>query len=103
MHEVPMAKIHSKKNGPKRSSSAKLVNGRTSANGRVEGEGSYGATRAYNRNLGCAVVDKRSIARGAERARRALEGLEALAFCDAEKWGKSGSRVVKRGRAERVH
>jgi len=66
--------------------------------GRVEGEGSYSATRAYNENLARALSDKRSIEQGAERARRAVEGTEGPALRKAEKRGKSGPRGVSRGR-----
>jgi len=62
------------------------------SNGRVEGEGSYGATRAYNKHLASAVSDKASIERGAERARRALEGSEGPSLRDAEKRAKGGPR-----------
>lgn len=75
---------------------------RTSASrssGRVEGEGSYSATRAYNGNLARALQDKRSIARGAERARQALEGAEGPALRDAEKRAKKGPSSAKRARA----
>lgn len=66
--------------------------------GRVEGEGSYSATRAYNRNLARALDDKRSIERGAERARRAVEGSEGPELREAEKRGKSGPASVKRAK-----
>ena len=75
-----MPKTNSKKNG---------------SSGRVEGEGSYSATRAYNQNLGRALSDKRSIDRGAERARKAVEGPEGPALREAEKRGKAGPRSVK--------
>lgn len=78
---------------PKRSKAKK--NG---SRGRVEGEGSYSATRAYNANLARALTDKRSIERGAESARRAVEGSEGPALRKAEKRGKSGPRVMSRAR-----
>jgi hypothetical protein len=65
----------------------------------VEGEGSYSATRAYNQNLGRALKDKRSIDRGAERARQAVEGPEGPALRDAEKRGKSGPDKAKRAQS----
>jgi hypothetical protein len=69
------------------------ANGRTSgSSGRVEGEGSYSATRAYNKNLARAVSDKGSMERGAERARRALEGAEGPSLREAEKRAKGGPR-----------
>jgi hypothetical protein len=65
----------------------------------LEGEGSYSASRAYNRNLGRALADKRGIERGAEAARKALDGSEGPALRAAEKRAKSGPRVAaKRGR-----
>jgi len=66
--------------------------------GRVEGEGSYSATRAYNENLGHALRDRRSIERGAESARRAVEGSEGPALRKAEQRAKSGPRVASRAR-----
>jgi hypothetical protein len=69
--------------------------GRTSAANRerrLEGEGSYSATRSYNKNLARALTDKRSIERGAEAARKAVEGPEARELRDAEKRGKAGPR-----------
>lgn len=66
--------------------------------GRVEGEGSYSATRAYNQNLARALEDKGSIERGADRARRAIEGSEGPALRKAEKRGKSGPRGMSRAR-----
>jgi hypothetical protein len=68
------------------------------SHGRIEGEGSYSATRAYNRNLARALDDKRSIERGAERARRAVEGSEGPSLREAEKRGKSGPASTKRVR-----
>jgi hypothetical protein len=65
----------------------------------VEGEGSYSATRAYNKNLGRALSDKKSIEQGAERARRAVEGPEGRELRDAEKRAKSGPRAAKTARA----
>jgi hypothetical protein len=78
---------------PKRSKAKK--NGSRSG---VEGEGSYSATRAYNQNLARALSDKSSIERGAERARRAVEGAEGPALRKAEKRGKSGPRGMSRAR-----
>jgi hypothetical protein len=58
----------------------------------LEGEGSYSAARAYNRNLGRALADKSNIQRGAERARRAVDGPEGAALRSAEKRAKAGPR-----------
>jgi hypothetical protein len=69
--------------------------GRTASamNGRqLEGDGSYTATRSYNKNLARAVADKGSIERGAEAARKAVEGPEGAALREAEKRGKAGPR-----------
>jgi hypothetical protein len=63
---------------------------------RLEGEGSYSATRSYNKNLGRAVADQRGIARGAEAARKAVEGPEGAALREAEKRGKAGPKATKR-------
>jgi hypothetical protein len=65
---------------------------------RVEGEGSYSATRAYNKNLGRAVADQKSIQRGAEAARKAVEGREGAELRAAEAKGKAGPRAAKRAR-----
>ena len=66
------------------------------AKGRVEGEGSYSATRAYNQNLKRALADKKSIARGAESARRAVEGPERAELRAAEERGRRGPRAARR-------
>jgi hypothetical protein len=72
----------------------------TAAKGqRVEGEGSYSATREYNKNLGRAVADKKGIERGAAAARKAVEGPEGAELRAAEAKGKAGPRAAaKRGR-----
>ena len=72
----------------------KKTNGRAKA--RVEGEGSYSATRAYNRNLKRALTDQNSIERGAEKARRAVEGPEREELRAAEERGRRGPRSAKR-------
>jgi hypothetical protein len=58
----------------------------------LEGEGSYSATRSYNQHLGQALSDKRSIERGAEAARKAVEGPEGAELRQAEKRAKAGPR-----------
>ena len=63
---------------------------------RVEGEGSYTATRNYNKNLGRAVADKKSIGRGAQAARRAVEGPEGAELRAAEEKGKAGPGASRR-------
>lgn len=63
---------------------------------RVEGEGSYSATRSYNRNLKRALADSKSIERGAEKARRAVEGAEGPALRAAEERARHGPRRSKR-------
>lgn len=66
---------------------------------RVEGEGSYSATREYNKNLRHALTDKQGIARGAEDARKAVEGPEGAELRAAEQKGKAGPRAnAKPGR-----
>lgn len=66
----------------------------------VEGEGSYTGTRSYNKNLGRAAQDKASIASGAERARKAVDGPEGAELREAEKRGKAGpGAAAKRPRA----
>ncbi|HEV8549230.1 MAG TPA: hypothetical protein VGQ57_09380 [Polyangiaceae bacterium] len=75
--------------------------GRTASSktARVEGEGSYGATRDYNKNLRRALTDSKGIARGAEAARKAVEGPEGAELRAAEQKGKAGPRVsAKPGR-----
>jgi glycine oxidase len=68
----------------------------TGPKGRLEGEGSYSATRSYNKNLGRALADKAGIARGAESARKAVEGPEGAMLREAEKRGKAGPKAEKR-------
>lgn len=58
----------------------------------VEGEGSYSATRDYNKNLRRALTDNKGIARGAELARKAVEGPEGPELRAAEQKGKAGPR-----------
>jgi hypothetical protein len=66
----------------------------------IEGEGSYSATRAYNKHLGSALADKKSIERGAALAQKAVEGPEGAELRAAEKKGKAGPRVsAKRARS----
>ena len=60
----------------------------------LEGEGSYTASRNYNRNLGRAVANKRGIERGADQARKALEGSEGPELRAAEKRAKNGPRTT---------
>ena len=64
----------------------------SSSTPRVEGEGSYSATRAYNKNLRQAIKDDESIKRGADAARKAVEGPEGAELRAAEKKGKAGPR-----------
>jgi len=63
---------------------------------RVEGEGSYSATRDYNKHLGRAVADKQGIARGADAARKAVEGPEGAELRAAEEKGKAGPGANRR-------
>jgi hypothetical protein len=77
----------------------KSKNQKNGSHGRVEGEGSYTATRSYNQNLARALSDKKSIERGAERARKALEGPEGASLREAEKRAKNGPRGAKAARA----
>jgi hypothetical protein len=77
----------------------KSKNEKNESRGRVEGEGSYTATRAYNKNLARALSDKKSIEQGAARARKAVEGPEGPSLRDAEKRAKSGPRATKAARA----
>jgi hypothetical protein len=62
----------------------------------LEGEGSYSASRNYNRKLGRALADPRAIARGAEQARRAVEGREGAELRAAEKRAKNGPRAAEK-------
>jgi hypothetical protein len=73
---------------------------RASSSRKVEGEGSYSATRRYNKHLGQAAADEVGIKRGAQAARKAVEGPEGAELRAAEKKGKAGPRAVtKRTRA----
>jgi hypothetical protein len=73
----------------------------SSSTRRLEGEGSYSATRSYNQNLARGLADKRSIEQGAVAARKAVEGPEGPALREAEKRGKAGPKGMKRGTAAR--
>jgi hypothetical protein len=73
----------------------------TSSTRRVEGEGSYSATRSYNQNITRALADKRGIERGADAARKAVEGSEGPALREAEKRGKAGPKGMKRAATAR--
>jgi hypothetical protein len=57
----------------------------------LEGEGSYTATRRYNRHLGDAI-DSGDVEAAADAARRALEGPEREELERAEKQGKAGPK-----------
>jgi len=70
----------------------------SSSTPRVEGEGSYSATRAYNKNLRQAIKDDESIKRGADAARKAVEGPEGAELRAAEKKGKAGPRAKTKPR-----
>ena len=61
---------------------------------KVEGEGSYTATRRYNEHLGRAIADEVSIKRGAKAAQKAVEGPEGPALRAAEQQGKAGPRAT---------
>jgi hypothetical protein len=73
----------------------------TSSARRLEGEGSYSATRSYNKNAARAVADKGSIERGAQAARKAVEGPEGMELREAEKRGKAGPKAAKRSATAR--
>jgi glycine oxidase len=73
----------------------------TSSARRLEGEGSYSATQSYNKNAARAVADKGSIQRGAEAARKAVEGPEGVELREAEKRGKAGPKAAKRNATAR--
>lgn len=55
----------------------------------LEGEGSYSATRDYNRHL-ARDLQLRDVDKSAAKARRALEGSEARELREAEEKGKRG-------------
>jgi hypothetical protein len=67
---------------------------------KVEGEGSYSATRRYNKHLGQAIADEVGIKRGAQKAREAVEGPEGAELRAAEQKAKAGPRPAsKRARS----
>jgi hypothetical protein len=70
----------------------------SSSTPRVEGEGSYSATRAYNKNLRQSIKDEERIKRGADAARKAVEGPEGAELRAAEKKGKAGPRAKTKPR-----
>jgi hypothetical protein len=80
----------------------KTKKGGTGSGRRLEGEGSYSATRSYNQGLARALADKSSIERGAKRARRAVEGREGPELRAAEERGRRGPRATKRAPAPRA-
>lgn len=55
----------------------------------LEGEGSYSATRDYNRHLE-RDLQSRDVDKSAAKARQALEGSEARELREAEEKGKRG-------------
>jgi hypothetical protein len=57
----------------------------------LEGEGSYSATRRYNRHLGEAI-DSGDIEAAADEARRALQGPEGPELRRAEQEAKNGPK-----------
>jgi hypothetical protein len=57
----------------------------------LEGEGSYSATRSYNRHLGEAI-DSGDIEAAADEARRALDGPEGAELRRAEQEAKNGPK-----------
>jgi hypothetical protein len=57
----------------------------------VEGEGSYSATRDYNRHL-TRDLKSRNVGKSAAKAQRALETDEAIALREAEEMGKRGPK-----------
>lgn len=71
------------------------ANGNESARKRgaraLEGEGSYSATRSYNRHLK-KDLEQRDVGASAERARRALDGPEGAKLRRAEERGKAGPK-----------
>ena len=80
---------------------AKRRNEKNEARGLLEGEGSYSATRNYNRKLVRALADEPSIKRGAERARRAVEGPEGPALRAAEQQARRGPKIRTAAHAQR--
>ena len=62
-----------------------------SKNSELEGEGSYTATRAYNKHLGEAI-DSGDIEAGADEARRAVEGAEGPELARAAEEAKKGPK-----------
>ncbi|MEI9948582.1 MAG: hypothetical protein WDO74_06245 [Pseudomonadota bacterium] len=57
----------------------------------LEGEGSYSATRRYNKHLGDAVASG-DLEAGAEEARRAVEGAEGEELARAAAEAKKGPK-----------
>jgi len=57
----------------------------------VEGEGSYSATRRYNKHLGEAI-ESGELDQGAEAARRAVEGPEGEQLARAAEQAKRGPK-----------
>src|SRR4026209_7102 len=57
---------------------------------RLEGEGSYSATREYNEHLARGLADKAKVRRGGAEALRAVQGREGPALRKAERDAKRG-------------
>ncbi|HET7542899.1 MAG TPA: hypothetical protein VFK05_23665 [Polyangiaceae bacterium] len=66
----------------------------------LEGEGSYSATRRYNKHLGEAVA-RGDLEAGAERARRAVEGAEGKELVRAAEQAKRGPKAASASPASR--
>jgi glycine oxidase len=86
---------------PRTSMPSKQDRTNTSSARRLEGEGSYSATRNYNKNAARALADKPSIEQGARAARKAVEGPEGAELREAEKRGKAGPKPAKRSGSAR--
>ena len=67
------------------------------ANKKLEGEGSYTATRRYNAGV-TDHVRSANVSELGKKAAKALEGPEGKALKEAEKAGKRGPRAVSAGR-----
>jgi len=65
-------------------------------NSKIEGEGSYTATRNYNSGVAKSVKEGRT-RELAEKAKRALEGNEGAELRRAERTGKAGNPKLRKG------
>ena len=66
---------------------------------RIEGEGSYSGTRAYNEAT-AKFIEKGKVDKAAQDAKRAMTSPEAAELAQAEEKGKAGDISSRRGKGK---